>query len=84
MEAAWNAGEVIFLAGEPGVGKTRLALEFGVEFGDYLVSKTTSTDPLPGGLRWIHTFRPAEMPAEWAQQVESGGDRGPHRGPSAR
>jgi predicted ATPase len=172
MEAAWEAGQVIFLAGEPGVGKTRLAMEFasskgrflrhegrpgdraipyshfaravrqmlesgqeiprdrwvrrelarivpelypdppppisshdekllffeamdrllrlsarnaaavvlddthhfhrsGVEFGDYLVSKTTPRNPLPGGLRWIHTFRPTEMPAESARQVET-------------
>ncbi|MEF2280407.1 BTAD domain-containing putative transcriptional regulator [Deinococcus sp. YIM 134068] len=27
MEAAWQAGQVIFICGEPGAGKTRLALE---------------------------------------------------------
>jgi DNA-binding SARP family transcriptional activator len=28
MEAAWQAGQIIFISGEPGVGKTRLAHDF--------------------------------------------------------
>ena len=33
LEAAWNAGKFMFIRGEPGVGKTRLALEFAASKG---------------------------------------------------
>ncbi|MFP2932895.1 ATP-binding protein [Pyxidicoccus sp. 3LG] len=35
MEAAWDAGQIIFLCGEPGVGKTRLAHDFAASKGTY-------------------------------------------------
>jgi DNA-binding SARP family transcriptional activator len=35
MEAAWNAGQLIFVSGEPGVGKTRLLLEFAASKGAF-------------------------------------------------
>ncbi|NMO17092.1 AAA family ATPase [Pyxidicoccus fallax] len=37
MEAAWEAGQTIFLAGEPGVGKTRLAHDFAASRGMHFV-----------------------------------------------
>lgn len=37
MEAAWVGGQVIFVAGAAGVGKTRLALDFVASKGDFLV-----------------------------------------------
>lgn len=36
MEAAWEAGQVIFLCGEPGSGKTRLARDFAASKGEVL------------------------------------------------
>ncbi|MCP3136608.1 BTAD domain-containing putative transcriptional regulator [Pyxidicoccus xibeiensis] len=35
MEAAWEAGQIIFLCGAPGVGKTRLAHDFAASRGTY-------------------------------------------------
>ncbi|MFP2905614.1 AAA family ATPase, partial [Pyxidicoccus sp. 3LFB2] len=37
MEAAWEAGQTIILAGEPGVGKTRLAHDFAASRGTHFV-----------------------------------------------
>jgi len=37
MEAAWEAGQTLFLAGEPGVGKTRLAHDFAASRGTHFV-----------------------------------------------
>ncbi|QZZ54923.1 hypothetical protein MyxoNM_37780 [Myxococcus xanthus] len=37
MEAAWEAGQTIFISGEPGVGKTRLAHDFAASRGNYLL-----------------------------------------------
>ncbi len=36
METAWAAGQLIFVSGEPGVGKTRLLLEFAASKGEYI------------------------------------------------
>ncbi|MCP3104006.1 AAA family ATPase [Myxococcus sp. K15C18031901] len=37
MELAWEAGMTIFLSGEPGVGKSRLAHDFAASRGRYMV-----------------------------------------------
>ncbi|NTX07643.1 MULTISPECIES: BTAD domain-containing putative transcriptional regulator [Myxococcus] len=37
MEEAWAAGLTIFLSGEPGVGKTRLAHDFAASRGNHLI-----------------------------------------------
>ncbi|MFC4454236.1 BTAD domain-containing putative transcriptional regulator [Deinococcus sonorensis] len=37
LEAAWAAGQWIFISGEPGSGKTRLALDFAGSKGEYVV-----------------------------------------------
>ncbi|QSQ12110.1 BTAD domain-containing putative transcriptional regulator [Myxococcus landrumensis] len=37
MEEAWASGMTIFLSGEPGVGKTRLAHDFAASRGQYLI-----------------------------------------------
>jgi len=36
MEQAWEAGQLVYLSGEPGVGKTRLALDFAASKGSLL------------------------------------------------
>ncbi|WP_164011869.1 ATP-binding protein [Pyxidicoccus trucidator] len=37
MEVAWEAGQTIFLGGEPGVGKTRLAHDFAASRGTHFL-----------------------------------------------
>ncbi|MBF5042407.1 MULTISPECIES: AAA family ATPase [Myxococcaceae] len=37
LEAAWEAGQMIFLSGPPGMGKSRLARDFAATKGAYLV-----------------------------------------------
>ncbi|BDP43975.1 hypothetical protein DAETH_39440 (plasmid) [Deinococcus aetherius] len=37
MEQAWEAGQWIYITGEPGSGKTRLAFDFAASKGDYIV-----------------------------------------------
>ena len=37
MEQAWAAGQWIYITGEPGAGKTRLAFDFAASKGDYIV-----------------------------------------------
>ncbi|MDB5046127.1 MAG: AfsR/DnrI/RedD family transcriptional regulator, partial [Deinococcus sp.] len=37
MERAWEAGQWIYITGEPGSGKTRLALDFAASKGEYIV-----------------------------------------------
>jgi DNA-binding SARP family transcriptional activator len=45
MEAAWEAGKSIFLSGEPGVGKTRLAHDFAASRGRYLIQDARPGEP---------------------------------------
>jgi DNA-binding SARP family transcriptional activator len=44
LEAAWNKGQVIYISGEPGVGKTRLALEFARTHGRFVTLRGRPTD----------------------------------------
>lgn len=44
MEAAWEARQLIVLSGEPGVGKTRLALEFALNKGLLQTNQGRPTD----------------------------------------
>ncbi|GGJ32649.1 tetratricopeptide repeat protein [Deinococcus roseus] len=44
MEDAWNRGQIIFLRGEPGVGKSRLARDFAASRGAYLVLEARPGD----------------------------------------
>lgn len=37
MEQAWEAGQWIYITGEPGSGKTRLAFDFAASKGEYIV-----------------------------------------------
>ncbi len=46
MEAAWTAGQIIFVSGEPGVGKTRLLLEFASSKGSFFQSAGRPGDSL--------------------------------------
>ncbi|AKU92590.1 BTAD domain-containing putative transcriptional regulator [Vulgatibacter incomptus] len=44
MEAAWNAGRIVFLAGPAGIGKSRLALDFAASKGAVLVVESRPGD----------------------------------------
>jgi DNA-binding SARP family transcriptional activator len=44
LEAAWNKNQVIYISGEPGVGKTRLALEFARFKGIFVTLRGRPTD----------------------------------------
>ncbi len=44
LEAAWNAGKLVFVFGEPGVGKTRLALEFAASKGAFALLECRAAD----------------------------------------
>ncbi len=44
LEAAWNAGKFAFIVGEPGVGKTRLALEFAASKGVFRLIECGPSD----------------------------------------
>lgn len=58
MEEAWGNGQVIYLSGPPGVGKTRLMHEFAA-----------SKVPRP---RWnVFTARPGDMTAPYASQARA-------------
>jgi Bacterial transcriptional activator domain/AAA ATPase domain len=58
MEAAWQAGQAIILHGPPGVGKSRLILEFAASRGNYLHWLGRPGDTLiPYGTH-ARTFRP--------------------------
>ncbi len=46
MEAVWNAGQLIFVSGEPGVGKTRLLLEFASSKGEFFLNAGRPGDSL--------------------------------------
>ncbi len=71
MEAAWQAGQAILLHGPPGVGKTRLMLEFAASKGSYLHCVGRPGDDLvPYGThartfkQVTDTFAPLEIP-DW-------------------
>lgn len=44
MEAAWRAGKALYLSGPPGVGKTRLMLEFARSKGPFLLLEGRPSD----------------------------------------
>lgn len=44
LETAWNAGKLIFITGEPGVGKSRLASEFAAGMGTFACAEAFPTD----------------------------------------
>jgi DNA-binding SARP family transcriptional activator len=44
LESAWNKNQVIYISGEPGVGKTRLALEFARSRGIFVTLRGRPTD----------------------------------------
>ncbi len=44
LEAAWSKNQVIYISGEPGVGKTRLALEFARSRGIFVTLRGRPTD----------------------------------------
>lgn len=59
MEEAWNKGQIIFLRGEPGVGKSRLARDFAASRGAYLVFEARPGDvqtPYASSARNVRTI----------------------------
>lgn len=44
MEKAWGAGRLVFLAGEPGIGKTRLLKDFASTKGSFVWMSGLSGD----------------------------------------
>jgi len=54
MEAAWKAGKAIYLSGPPGVGKTRLMLEFARSKGSFLHLEGRPSD---SGIPYAYTTR---------------------------
>ncbi len=59
MEAAWQAGQLIYLTGAPGTGKTRLALDFARSKGTTLRLEHRPGDdtvPYSSSARWTRTM----------------------------
>ncbi|GEM46105.1 tetratricopeptide repeat protein [Deinococcus cellulosilyticus] len=59
MEKAWEKGQIIFLRGEPGVGKSRLARDFAASRGSYLVLEARPGDmqtPYASSARNVRTI----------------------------
>ncbi len=44
LERAWEAGQAVFLAGEPGIGKTRLMLDFATSKGPFALLEARPSD----------------------------------------
>ncbi len=74
MEAAWQAGKAIYLSGPPGVGKTRLMLEFASTKGPFLHLEGRPSD---SGIPYAYTTRairqslallPGLVFTNWVQQ----------------
>ncbi len=75
MERAWNAGQAIVITGPPGVGKSRLMLDFAHTRGRYLLNEGRPTDrsvaysSLTRGLR-LALSRFPELPLEpWVRST---------------
>ena len=69
MQSAWAAGQVICLSGEPGIGKTRLLMEFAASQGEYLLNAARPGDtiaPYSTATRTItdllERYPPTELP----------------------
>ena len=57
LQDAWQRGQFMILAGEPGVGKTRLAKEFAASHGDYLFMEGRPGDRVASLSTSIRNFR---------------------------
>lgn len=75
MEEAWEAGKLIFLKGQPGVGKSRLAADFLEHKGSYIRLAARPGDPhVPYSsnfrhLRAILAKYPTEPLPDWVRQA---------------
>ncbi|MBI5811222.1 MAG: tetratricopeptide repeat protein [Meiothermus silvanus] len=75
MEEAWEAGKLIFLKGQPGVGKSRLAADFLEHKGSYIRLEARPGDPhVPYSsnfrhLRAILAKYPTEPLPDWVRQA---------------
>ncbi|PYE49920.1 ATP-binding protein [Deinococcus yavapaiensis] len=59
LDEAWRAGKVAYLAGAPGVGKTRLALDFAASKGEFMVNQGRPGDaryPKSSSVRAFHNL----------------------------
>ncbi len=57
MEAAWRAGHTLWLEGEGGVGKTRLALDFAAAHGPFALARCRSSDAGVPYASWTRVLR---------------------------
>ena len=75
MEAAWQQGKAIFLAGEAGIGKSRLLFDFATSRGRYLLNEGRPGDvnvpfsSIARGLRRIRKAFPDISCAPWAAKA---------------
>lgn len=87
MEAAWQAGRAIFLSGPPGIGKTRLALDFARPRGRVMVLDSRPGDatvPFASQARavrqvletWPDLDLPAWVRRELARMIPELGEEG--------
>jgi DNA-binding SARP family transcriptional activator len=74
LEAAWNKNQVIYISGEPGVGKTRLALEFARSRGIFVTLRGRPTDAnvpyalIARAIRAVAADRPGLEYPLWARR----------------
>ncbi len=77
MERAWQAGQVIYLQGAPGVGKTRLALDFAASKGAFIVNEGRPGDarhPKSSSARAfqnMHARASSVRPPDWVKREMS-------------
>ncbi|WP_169730625.1 AAA family ATPase, partial [Calidithermus chliarophilus] len=75
MEEAWEEGKFIFLVGEPGVGKSRLATDFLASKGRFVHLETRPGDakiPYSTNNRFVRIMLaqyPGYSPPEWVRQT---------------
>jgi DNA-binding SARP family transcriptional activator len=75
MEEAWEAGKFIFLVGEPGVGKSRLATDFLASKGGFISLETRPGDakiPYSSNNRFVRIMLaryPDYTPPAWVRQT---------------
>ena len=74
MEAAFQAGQIIFISGHAGLGKTRLMLDFATSKGDFVLAEGRIGDkniPFSSQSRLLQNYFevfPEKLPEPWVMQ----------------